>query len=252
VFVAGVDETASDEEHDFDDLELPKEQRALLEAVFRANPKTAVVLQSGNPVVLRDAMLRVPALLEAWYPGQDTGNAVANALFGVTNPSGKLPLTFYASVAQLPPMDDYDIRHGRTYQYLKDAPAFPFGHGLSYSSFVYSDLHVTPQPASVGGTVHVAFDLRNTSGRNGTETPELYVADAAPTSDRPRERLVAFRRVRVDAGTSARVEFDVLIAELRHWNMKTKALEVDPGRYELRVGSSSSDIRLRSNFEVTR
>src|SRR5690606_11908354 len=149
------DELAADEEKDFPSVAVPEDQSKLLEAVLAANPRTALVLSTGNPLLLKSREKRAPAIVQAWYAGQDTGTAIAELLFGDTNPSGKLPITFYGSLEDLPAMDDYDVRKGRTYMYLSKQPAFPFGHGLSYTSFQYENLAVSPSAAAQDATLRI-------------------------------------------------------------------------------------------------
>jgi beta-glucosidase len=184
--------------------------------------------------------------VQAWYAGQDTGTAIAEVLFGDTNPSGRLPITFYDSLEDLPPMDDYDVRKGRTYMYLAKQPAFPFGHGLSYTSFRYESLNVSPNVPKRGDTLTIAFDLENTGARAGTEVAQVYVRPPKG----PKQVLRAFRRVALDAKKKARVSLEVKVTDLAHHDAKSQKNVVDEGRYELLVGSSSADIRQRASFDI--
>lgn len=247
IFVAGVDALAADEEKDFPSLALPEDQSKLFEAVLAANPRTILVLQSGNPLVLRPLEKRAPAILQAWYAGQDTGTAIAEVLFGDTNPSGKLPITFYASVTDLPPMDDYDVRKGRTYMYLPKEPAFPFGHGLSYTQFRYEKLSLGPTSVRPGETLRIELDVANTGARAGAEVVQVYVRPPRG----PRRVLRAFRRVALDKGTHSHLSIDLAVGDLSHYDPEAKHEVVDPGRYEIEVGASSADIRLQAAFDVT-
>jgi beta-glucosidase len=246
VFFAGVDALAADEEKDFASLALPDDQSKLLDAVLKANRRTVLVLQTGNPLVLTPRERSAPAILQAWYAGQDTGTAIAEILFGDTNPSGKLPVTFYASLADLPPMEDYDVRKGRTYMYLKNEPAFPFGHGLSYTSFRYEHLALSPSAVRQGGTIRVEFDLTNTGSRQGADVAQVYVRPPRG----PKKALRAFRRVALDPGKTTHVSIDLPVDELAHYDAAAKRAVVDPGRYELMIGASSADVRQRATFDV--
>ncbi len=248
VFVAGVDESAADEEKDFPSLSLPDDQSKLFEAVRKANPRTVLVLSTGNPLVLTPGERSARAIVQAWYAGQDTGTALAEVLFGDTNPSGKLPITFYASLADLPPMDDYDVRKGRTYMYLEKTPAFPFGHGLSYTSFKYENLALAPTRAKPDGTLRIEFDLVNTGERTGAEVAQVYVR---PPSG-PKQVLRAFRRVALEPGRESHISIDLAVDDLSHFDPKLERNVVDPGRYELMLGASSSDIRGRAVFDIAR
>jgi beta-glucosidase len=247
VFVAGVDALAADEERDFDSLALPDDQSKLLEAVLAANPRTVLVLQTGNPLVLTPGQKSAPAILQAWYAGQDTGIALAEVLFGDTNPSGKLPITFYASLAHLPPMGDYDIRKGRTYMHLTKEPAFPFGHGLSYTKFRYDNLALSTARTGPGSTIRIDFDLTNVGARPGAEVAQVYVRPPRG----PKKVLRAFRRVALDPGAKTHVSMKLSIPDLGHYHAQTKREVVDPGRYELMLGASSADIRQMATFDVT-
>jgi beta-glucosidase len=246
IFVAGVDSLAADEEKDFPSLALPDDQSKLLDAVLRANPRTVLVLQSGNPLVLTPRERSPRAILQAWYAGQDTGTALAEVLFGDTNPSGRLPITFYASLADLPPMEDYDVRKGRTYMYLAKEPAFPFGHGLSYTRFRYDSMALTPSAVRPDATLRIEFDLTNIGARAGGEVAQVYVRPPRG----PKQVLRAFRRVSLAAGEKARIAIDLAVAELAHYDAGSKRTAVDPGRYELLLGASSADIRQKSTFDV--
>ncbi|HXX70388.1 MAG TPA: glycoside hydrolase family 3 N-terminal domain-containing protein [Polyangiaceae bacterium] len=246
VFVAGVDSAAADEERDFSSLALPADQSELLDAVLRANSRTVVVLQTGNPLVLTAAQKRAPAIIQAWYPGQDTGTALAEVLFGDTNPSGKLPITFYGSLADLPPMDDYDVRKGRTYMYLAREPAFPFGHGLSYTKFQYGPLLLSGTTVQADGVLRVEFELANVGARAGAEVAQVYVHPPRG----PKKALRAFRRVALERGATTHVAIDFSIHDLAHYDPDAKRDVVDPGRYELAVGGSSADVRQRATFDV--
>ena len=246
VFFAAVDPLAADEEKDFPSLALPDDQAKLLDAVLKANPKTVLVLQSGNPLALTPREKSAPAILQAWYAGQDTGTAIAEVLFGDVNPSGKLPITFYASAADLPPMEDYDVRKGRTYMYLEKAPAFPFGHGLSYTKYDYANLAVSPSSVPQNGTLRIEFDLANTGARPGAEVAQVYVRPPRG----PKKVLRAFRRVALDAGKKTHVTIDLAVNDLAHHDAAAGRAVVDPGSYELMLGASSSDIRQRAKFDV--
>ena len=246
VFFAGVDSLAADEEKDFSSLALPNDQSKLLEAVIRANPRTVLVLVTGNPLVLTPREKSTPAILQAWYAGQDGGTAVAEVLFGDTNPSGKLPITFYASLADLPPMEDYDVRKGRTYMYLPSEPAFPFGHGLSYTEFKFEHLSVSPNAARQDEKIRIEFDIANAGARPGAEVAQVYVRPPHG----PKQVLRAFRRVALDAGNEARVVIELAVADLSHYDAKSGRDVVDPGRYELMLGASSADIRETAVFDV--
>jgi beta-glucosidase len=247
IFVAGVDALAADEEKDFPSLALPEDQSKLFDAVLAANPRTVLVLQSGNPLLLRPRERSARAIIQAWYAGQDTGTAIAEVLFGDTNPSGKLPITFYASLADLPPMDDYDLRKGRTYMYLPNKPAFPFGHGLSYTQFQYEELSLAPTSVRPGETLRIELDVANTGARAGAEVVQVYVRPPRG----PRRVLRAFQRVPLAERSRTHLSIDLAVDDLSHYDPGAKRNVVDPGRYAIEVGASSADIRLQAAFDVT-
>jgi beta-glucosidase len=247
VFFAGVDTLSADEEKDFPSLALSEDQSKLLDAVMKANPRTVLVLQTGNPLVLTRREKSPPAILQAWYAGQDAGTAIAEVLFGDTNPSGKLPITFYASLADLPPMEDYDVRKGRTYMYLPNEPAFAFGHGLSYTQFKYENLSLSSSKATASDTLRVEFDVTNSGARAGADVAQIYVRPPRG----PNKVLRAFRRVTLDTGKKAHVSLDLPVLDLAHYDAQAKRALVDPGQYELLLGASSADIRQRATFEVS-
>lgn len=222
-------------------IELPASQRKLLEAVSAAGKPVVLVLLNGSAVALPWASGNVPAIVEAWYPGQAGGTAVADVLFGNYNPSGRLPLTFYASTADLPPFEDYQL-NGRTYMYFEGKPLYPFGHGLSYSSFEYSASDPQTLELPADGRVAIKFDLKNNGSFDGDEVVQLY-ARSLNDPDGRIKKLIDFKRLHVKAGTEQQVTFAFQASSLSRYNVEKKAFEVLPGNYELQMGSSSADIR---------
>jgi beta-glucosidase len=178
-------------------LDLPAPQQALLDAAIQTGKPVVVVLASGSAVALGAASDRAAAILAAWYGGEESGTAIADTLTGRSNPSGRLPVTFYRSVDQLPPFDDYAMR-GRTYRYFMGDPLYRFGFGLSYSTFAYSDLRTAIQ---TDGAVRATVRVRNSSSRDGDEVVQLYLSGGAKSTDPIRE-LKGFTRVHLRAGES--------------------------------------------------
>jgi len=189
------------------DLGLPAPQQELLEAVVAVGKPVVLVLLNGSALSVIWAADHVPAILEAWYPGQAAGTAIADVLFGEVNPAGRLPVTFYRSVEQLPPFDDYAMR-GRTYRYFTGEPLFPFGHGVSYTTFAYRDLRV-PAQVRAGDTVRVTVEVENTGNRDGEEVVQLYVTDVEASVPVPIRTLVGFQRVALAPGERRTVTFAI-------------------------------------------
>ena len=258
---------AGDEESegvDRPDLSLPGFQDQLIEAVARANPHTVVVLDTGGPVLM-PWLGQVPSVLEAWYPGEADGNAIAAVLFGQVNPGGKLPITFPASGAAVPantPAQYPGVNGTATYSeglevgYRYDdaagiTPLFPFGYGLSYTSFAFSHLTVAG-PGAPAGTVRVDAQVTNTGPRAGTEVAQLYVGDPAAAQEPPR-LLRGFQRVTLQPGQGTVVHFSLPASGLAHWDTSTHSWATAPGTYQVYVGDSSAlaGLPLRGQFSLT-
>jgi len=231
-------------------LDLPGSQEQLLEAVYRANPKTVAVIMSGGPVSVKWASENIPAILAAWYPGEEAGTALASVLFGDYNPAGRLPYTVYDSLDQIPPQDEYDITKGFTYMYFPGKPQFAFGHGLSYTDFRYSDLKVSPASTMVNGEVTVTLQVENTGARAGDEVVQLYVHEQQAAVKRPVKELRAFRRLSLNRKEKKPVTFTVPVGDLAFYDVGAKKFVVKPGAFDIMVGSSSEDIRLKQILHV--
>ena len=215
-------------------LDIPSDQQALLEAAEAIGKPLVVVAMNGSPINLAWARDKANAILEAWYPGQAGGLAIANVLSGKANPSGRLPLTFYRTVDQLPPFDDYRME-GRTYRYYEGEAVYPFGHGLSYTSFSYGALAITPTADGAGSGIRVETELRNTGAREGDEVAQLYLT----FPDRPGVPNIAlrgFQRVHLAAGESKRVRFDLSPRDLSAVDPQGMR-QVMTGEYRVSVGS---------------
>jgi beta-glucosidase len=232
------------------DLDLPKEQQEFVEKVFAVNPSTVVVLFNATPLAINWIQKNIPSIIQAWYPGEQGGNAVADVLFGDYNPAGRLPLTFLASMDQLPPMHDCDIYKGRTYQYFKGTPLYPFGHGLSYTRFEYSNLRLDREKATTGDVVQASVDVKNEGSRNGDEVVQLYIHGPDPSVPVPIKQLRGFQRIAIPVGQAKTVNLSIKIADLAYWKEDISQFVVQPGPYEVQVGASSGDIRLRATFQV--
>jgi beta-glucosidase len=217
------------------DLVLPDVQQELLEAVAKTGKPVVVVLLNGSALAVNWAQQNARAILEAWYPGQAGGEAVAETLSGKNNPAGRLPVTFYASVNQLPAFDDYSMAN-RTYRYFKAKPLFAFGDGLSYTSFQYSDVKLSGEKLRAGDTLIVEADIKNTGSQAGDEVAELYLTP--PQTDvSPKLALEGFERLHLDAGETKHVVFHLDSRQLSQVDDKG-ARAVAPGRYRVFIGGS--------------
>jgi beta-glucosidase len=226
-------------------------QEGLIQRVFAANPKTIVVLVSSFPYAIEWTQSHIPAILHTAHASQEEGNAVADVLFGDYSPAGRLNQTWPRALTQLPPMDDYDIRHGRTYMYFKGDPLYPFGFGLSYSSFKYSNIKVHASSISRTGGTSISVDIQNTGSRTGDEVVQLYVRRLSADPGSPKEQLKGFKRVTLVPGEKRTASIPIDAASLATWNDTTQQLEVKPGAMELLIGSSSSDIRGKQDLQIT-
>ncbi len=226
------------------------EDEELVRKVFAANPRTIVILLSSFPYAIAWTVEHVPAILHATHASQELGNALADVLFGAFDPGGRLVTTWPRSIDDLPPMMDYDIRHGRTYQYFKHKPLFAFGYGLSYTTFAYSALSTSAASVAAGGAISVGVDLENTGSRDGEEVVELYVRHIGSKVARPLEELEGFRRVALRAGEKAHVELPLRARDLGYWDVERSGFVVEPDQIELRVGRSAADIKLTKTIAV--
>jgi beta-glucosidase len=232
------------------DIALPATQDKLLRALRATGKPVVLVLMAGSAIAVEWAQQNVPAILAAWYPGQQGGNAVADVLFGDANPSGRLPVTFYRSIAQLPPFDGYDMK-GRTYRYFEGDPLYPFGHGLSYTRFEYSDLRIGKTSLGPREPVDVSLSIRNAGPRAGAEVVQLYARALAPRQPMPVKALRGFERVALQPGEQRRVSFRLTPSEdFAHYDDASRAFAVDPGEYEVQAAASSRDIRLSGRVRV--
>ncbi|MDR0982318.1 MAG: glycoside hydrolase family 3 C-terminal domain-containing protein [Culturomica sp.] len=254
VFVGGISPSLEGEEMgvnlpgfkggDRTDIELPAVQRELITALRKAGKKVVLVNCSGSPIGLEPETKTCDAILQAWYPGQAGGKAVAEVLFGDYNPSGKLPVTFYKNVSQLPDFEDYNMT-GRTYRYMAQQPLFPFGYGLSYTTFEYGRIAMDKNEISVGEPLKLSVDVTNTGSTDGAEVVQVYLRKQGDT-DGPLKTLRAFKRVNVPAGTTVKVDLRLDEKELEWWNETAQEMKITAGTYELMLGSSSQSSDLQT------
>jgi beta-glucosidase len=232
------------------DLNLPGAQQQLLEAVTAATPKTVLILMNAGPLAVTWANDHLPAILDAWYPGEAGGIAIARTLFGQDDPSGHLPYTVYANLDGVPPSAEYDISKGFTYMYFKGVPLYAFGHGLSYTRFDYSGLKLSARTTAARGSVQVSFDVKNIGDREGADVAQLYTNQQHSVTYQPIESLRSFERVDLQPGETKHVQFTMPASQLAYYDEHTKAFRVEPGAFDILVGSASNDIRLRSTLQV--
>lgn len=250
VLFVGTDSSVEREGLDRSMLGLPGNQQELVEKVIAANPRTVVVQMCAGPLTWPWAREHAQAILQAWWPGGEGGRAIAEVLLGKQNPGGHLPYTVYAAESQVPPQDEYDISKGFTYMFLKGDPLWPFGHGLSYTSFGYSGLTLGKKELRPDDTLRIRLALNNTGNREGDEVVQLYVRVPDSGIPTPARQLRAFRRVSLKPGESRQLDFSIPISQLARWDEASHAFKVLPGIYRLMAGSSSLDIRLEGDFRV--
>ena len=251
VFVGGIASSLEGEEMPVDidgfkggdrtHIELPKVQRDFLKALKQAGKQVVFVNCSGSCIALQPETESCDAILQAWYPGQEGGTAVADVLFGDYNPSGKLPVTFYKNSSQLPDYEDYSMK-GRTYRYFTDA-LFPFGYGLSYTQFEIGEPQVINTSAQNPG-FNFAVDVKNVGQRDGTEIVQLYIRNLQDPNG-PLKSLRAFQRVSVKAGQTKTVKLTLDHKSFEFWDPETNTMRVKPGKYEILIGNSSADKDLK-------
>jgi beta-glucosidase len=262
IIFTGLTDEYESEGFDRKTMDLPKGQAELIQKVAKANPNTIVVLNNGSPVSMASWINKIPAIIEAYFPGQECGNAIADILFGDVNPSGKLPDTFPARYEDNPAFINYPGEAGkvlygegiyvgyRYYDAKKLEPLFPFGHGLSYTTFKYSNLKVTPEKVKGDEKITVTMDVKNTGKRPGKEVVQLYISDIKARVARPPKELKAFSKVNLETGEAQTVTFTLDKQALSFWDAATHQWEAEPGVFEVEVGSSSRDIRLKKTFEL--
>jgi beta-glucosidase len=260
IIVVGRSPKLESEDFDIKSLDLPAGQDELIEAVSQANKHTIVVINAGGPVVMSKWIAHVSAIVDMWYGGQEGGNAIADILFGDANPSGKLPVSFVKQWKDSPAYGHYpgenlqvDYAEGiyvgyRYFDKKKIEPLFPFGYGLSYTKFDYSDLKVSPSEASPGQPLKVSLQVRNSGSRPGAEIVELYVHDGHSSADRPIQELKGFRRVDLAPGESKVVQFTLDRAAMAFYSTTKKDWVTEPGQFDVLVGASSRDLRMKSSF----
>lgn len=237
------------------DIRLPPDQEDLIAGVAEANSNTIVVVVSSYPMAISELEdnPNIKAILYTAHGGQEEGRAIADVLFGDYNPAGRLTMTWYDGIDQLPEIGDYDIINGnRTYMYIEEAPLYPFGYGLSYSQFEYSHLKLSSNFIRPQSRLTVSVDIENVSAVTGDEVVQMYIKDMRASVKRPHKELLGFQRIKLPAGRKQTVQFTLPADELAFWDEKQKDFVVEPGRFMVMIGSSSEDIRETKSFWVGR
>ncbi len=242
--------TPSDGREAVDREVITLEQEELIKEVFRANPRTVVVLISSFPYAINWTQENIPAIIHLTHSSLELGNALADALFGDVNPGGRLVQTWPRSIEQLPPMMDYNIRNGRTYMYFKGEPLYPFGYGLSYTTFAYSNLQISPNKLKAQGEITVSVDVRNTGKRAGDEVVQMYVKYLNSHVERPIQELKGFKRITVKPNETRTVVLPLKAETLAYWNENQNRFVVEKEKIVIMLGSSSADIKLKKSLEV--
>jgi len=226
------------------DIALPAVQVELLKALHATGKPVVFVNCSGSAVAMVWAEENLPAILQAWYPGGEGGQAVAEALFGDINPAGRLPVTFYRSIGDLPAFDDYSMAN-RTYRYFRGKPLFPFGYGLTYTKFVYSRAKVDQSEVSPKDSITVTAQVKNAGKFDGDEVVQVYFRHIHSKVSQPRLALCGFTRVHIPRGETAPVSIEVPVERLRYWDVSAKSYLVEPGAYEILIGGASDKLPLK-------
>jgi beta-glucosidase len=233
---------------DRSEISLPEEP--FIAEVLDNNPRTVVVLVASFPYAIGWTNENVPALVHMTHSSQEMGHALADVLFGDVNPGGRLVQTWPRSLADLPPMMDYDLRHGRTYLYFEGDPLFPFGFGLSYTTFSYTKLRTAADKVKAKATLDVLVDVTNTGKLSGDDVVQLYARYLTSRVKRPQQQLVGFRRVTLAPGQTCTVTLPLDMTELAYWDIASERFVVEPGQIEVRIGRSSRDIELTKTLVV--
>jgi len=244
-------------------MELPGGQTALIRAIAAVNKRTVVVLNNEAPVAMTDWLAGVPAVIEAWLPGQEGGTALAAILFGDVNTSGKLPDTLAANRNDYPdannfPGANHEVNYAEGiyvgYRHFDKAgiqPLFPFGHGLSYTTFGYTHMKLSKADLNPDGSITASVDISNTGKRAGSEVVQLYIHDLHPKIDRPIRELKGFSKVSLQPGETKTVSLTVRPQDLAYFDVSGHQWKADAGEYEVDLGASARDIRQKAKFWLT-
>ena len=230
-------------------LDIPEEQLALLKALKTTDKPIILVLTSGSALSINWENNNIPAILQAWYPGEEGGNAVADVLFGDYNPAGRLPVTCYKSASDLPDFSNYNME-GRTYKYFRGKALYPFGYGLSYTSFQYSNIKLSKEKINAKESITVNVSVTNIGNRDGEEVVQLYVKNLASKQPEAIKSLKGFKRISIKKGESKTVELTLKADDLKYYDESKDDFTIEPGNYEIQVGASSDDIKLKGVLTI--
>lgn len=260
IYVGGIDHNMDSEGRDRSDMNFPEMQEKLINHLVKVNPKTIVTLINGSPLKLGGWIKNVPAIVESWYGGVDAGTALAEVLFGKVNPSGRLPFTWVKDLKDMP-MYQSTTQNKDTVNYVegifvgyryhetkKVAPQFPFGYGLSYTTFKYEDMQLSKSAFSDKDKLTVTVNITNTGKMDGYEIVQLYIHDKVSSVERPLRELKGFEKVFVEAGKSKSVKFEIDAAALSFYDVNVKDWKAEKGDFEVQVGASSHDIKFKKVF----
>jgi beta-glucosidase len=226
------------------------ELESLVKQVYAANPKTIEVLRASFPYAIVWSQQNLPAIVHITHNSQEEGNGLADVIFGEYSPAGRLTQTWNTGDDQLLPIMDYDLTHGRTYLYSKSKPLYPFGYGLSYTSFSYEGLTLDTPKVAADGLVKVTVKVKNTGKRAGDEVVQLYVQHLGSSVDRPQLELKGFKRVRIAAGTEQNVSLELKPRDLAYWDVASHSWHVEKEKIRVLAGGSSDKLPVQATMEV--
>ena len=249
IYVGGINPSQEGEQHDRDSIELPSVQEGLVQALAATGKPVIMVNCSGSDVAFPWEAEHLPAILQAWYPGEEGGRAVGKILFGDVNPSGHLTVTFYRATTNLPAFTNYDMAN-RTYRYYEGKPLYAFGHGLSYTKFDFTSGKLDSKQIAPNGTVKVSFTVKNSGKVDGDEVAQVYFRHVKSAVPQAKLALCGFSRVSVKKGEKKQITIEVPADRLRYWDADKKQYVVEAGEYEFMVGTASDDIRLKLPLTV--
>ena len=250
IYAGGITPAQEGEGFDRNAIELPAVQEKLVQTLQATGKPLVMVNCSGSAMALPWENEHLSAILQAWYPGEEGGRAVAEVLFGEVNPSGHLPVTFYRATTDLPALTDYSMAN-RTYRYFRGQPLYAFGHGLSYTTFAFQSGKLASKHIAATGVAKVAFTLKNSGHRDGDEVAQVYFRHLDSTLPQPKLALCGFTRVHLKHGESRQVTVDIPAERLRYWDVEQKHYMVASGSYEFLIGAASDDIRLKLAMTIT-